>query len=161
MYRHFQNREALFRAVALRGLETLAGYQQRALDACREDDALGRLYAACSAYLHFAADHPGFYNLLFDYTMPGILEAPEIQAAQKSSQRTAVAQIVACQERGLIHEIDPNLLATALWTCAHGVSQLRLADTLNSFLDDDSDPDLLAETILAMVLDRFRLDRPL
>lgn len=122
-YRHFDDRNALLRAVALEGHRSLA----RRLDAAWRDphatplrafDALGR------AYLAFAREEPASYAAMFDAGVD-LGEDAELSAASDAAFGVLVRAAAAVLEP-LPPETRPPATMVALHVCSlsHGVADL-------------------------------------
>ena len=115
-YHHFDNRDALFAAVAERGFTGLLGAMTGAAGATSRD----QLVAICEAYVEFAAHHPTRFRLMFGPLLaskalyPGLKEAGERSffVLLEASRAVAPAQALP--------------LALAGWSMAHGLAHLRI-----------------------------------
>lgn len=135
-YRHFEDKTALFAAVAEGGF--------RRMRAAQADAARGRpvgrerLEALAVAYVRFALEEPSTYRVMFgdrldDGPVPGTEEAqaarararfPTLDEAVEASFDLLVGEVVAAQEAGVLRPLPPRDLALALWTLTHGYVDL-------------------------------------
>jgi AcrR family transcriptional regulator len=117
---HFTDRRGLFTALATEGFRLLT----RALT-----EARGRFTDAALAYVRFALDHPGHYQVMFNKSL---LDA--------SNAELAAAEAAAGSElsRGVATLRDPNARADpaaaqlAAWSLVHGFSTLWLNEAVNA-----------------------------
>ncbi|MGA4847775.1 TetR/AcrR family transcriptional regulator [Streptomyces sp. G5(2025)] len=115
--RHFPTHVALLSAIARRGFAELAAEVARA---AAEGDARTRLRALSRAYLGFAADHRGMFELMFRHDL---LESNELGLRETSLPLFDVLV-------GLVAEARPasgagaRVAAGALWANLHGIAQL-------------------------------------
>jgi AcrR family transcriptional regulator len=122
-YKHFKDRAAMLRAVALGGMERLATAMQAAADA-HPGGAPARVVALGRCYVDFARAEPGVFRLMF-----GLAEnhedAPELQALGERAQ--GIVEGVVADHLGLPPTEDAvRLRAHALWCFVHGMSFLSL-----------------------------------
>ena len=117
---HFTDRRGLFTALATQGFQLLG----EALF-----DARGDFTAAALAYVRFAIEHPGHYQVMFNKSLLDGLD-PELAAAEAA----AGAEL----SRGVATLRDPNAQADpagarlAAWSLVHGFSMLWLNDAVNA-----------------------------
>jgi AcrR family transcriptional regulator len=121
---HFGDRRGLFTALATEGFGMLA----EALKGARPD-----FLDAALAYVRFALDHPGHYEVMFDKSLydasnPGLVAAETAAGAELAA---GVATLDDPRARD-----DPQAAALAAWSLVHGFSLLWL----NKTIDDDNDP---------------------
>jgi AcrR family transcriptional regulator len=117
---HFTDRRGLFTALATQGFQLLA----EALVEARPQFA-----DAALAYVRFAIDHPGHYQVMFNRSLVDGSDA-ELAAAEAA----AGAEL----SRGVATLRDPNAQADpagaqlAAWSLVHGFSMLWLNDAVNA-----------------------------
>jgi len=117
---HFTDRRGLFTALATEGFQLLT----KALI-----DARGRFTDAALAYVRFAIEHPGHYQVMFNKSLLDTSN-PELAAAEAA----AGAEL----SRGVATLGDPNARADpagaqlAAWSLVHGFSTLWLNDAVNA-----------------------------
>jgi AcrR family transcriptional regulator len=135
---HFTDRRGLFTALATQGFGLLA----EALI-----DARGDFTAAALAYVRFAIEHRGHYQVMFNKSLLDGAD-PELAAAEAA----AGAELA----RGVATLRDPNARADpagarlAAWSLVHGFSMLWLNDAVNAQVRQD-DP-MAAVTRIATML---------
>ncbi|WP_329384381.1 TetR/AcrR family transcriptional regulator [Streptomyces sp. NBC_01716] len=120
IYPHFPDRSAIVLAVVREGFAELSG-RLRSSVARAGDDPRERLYAACRAYLDFAAAHPGRYRAMFAELPatddPATLGAP--------AQRVLADALAECVTAGHSTSTAPRADALALWLGLHGFAHQR------------------------------------
>jgi AcrR family transcriptional regulator len=113
LYSHFDGKDAIVRAVAIRGFEELADALRRArLAAVR--GPVGALLAVCQAYIDFAVDSPALYQAMF--VMP-----TDIRFASDETPpplRDCFDEFVSALPAGTA---DRELLAEVIWASLHGL----------------------------------------
>ncbi len=116
---HFTDRRGLFTALAAEGFELLT----RALL-----DARGNFADAALAYVRFAIEHPGHYQVMFNKPL---LDATDAHlAAAEAAAGAELARGVASLRDPKAHA-DPAGAALAAWSLVHGFSTLWLNDAVN------------------------------
>ncbi|WP_329033989.1 TetR/AcrR family transcriptional regulator [Streptomyces sp. NBC_01725] len=144
IYPHFPGRPAILLAVVREAFAELAFRLRTAVDAAG-DDAEQRLYAACHAYLDFAAAHPERYRAMFgELAKPAATdggtaddgttgsrttgdEAPGPGPASLGAQalRVLTGVLGDCATAGRSTSTDPCADAVALWLGLHGLAHQR------------------------------------
>lgn len=137
---HFTDRRGLCTALATQGFELLT----QALVDARDD-----FTDAALAYVRFAIDHPGHYEVMFDKSLLDASNA-ELTAAQSA----AGAELA----RGVATLGDPNARADptgaqlAAWSLVHGFATLWLNGAVNDEVRA-ADPMHTVRRIAAMLFD--------
>ena len=115
LYRHFEDKQAIFRALAADGFAALA----TALEQCERT-----LQALSQSYRRFARANPALYRLMYDCPLPA-------GAVPSGVVGRAFAPLLAVC-RGDVDE------ARALWAFAHGLASLELARRFPAGADLDA-----------------------
>lgn len=115
---HFADRRGLFTALAAQGWRMLA----EALADARPD-----FLNAASAYVRFALDHPGHYEVMFDKSLidETNCELAEAKAAAGEELGRGVATLTDARSQS-----DPEGAALAAWSLVHGFIMLWLNDLI-------------------------------
>jgi AcrR family transcriptional regulator len=117
---HFVDRRGLFTALAAQGFRLLA----EALTTAR-----GHFADAALAYVRFAIEHPGHYQVMFNRSLLDIadteLAAAETAAGAELSRGVATLRDAHAQS-------DPAGAQLAAWSLVHGFSTLWLNDAVNA-----------------------------
>lgn len=137
---HFTDRRGLFTALAAEGFQLLCA----ALTAAR-----GRFVDAALAYVQFAIEHPGHYEVMFDRSLldPSNAELVAAQAAAGAELSRGVATLTdpkACA--------DPAGAELAAWALVHGFSTLWLNDAVDARVEA-ADPMRTVERIARLLFD--------
>lgn len=118
VYLHFADKEELLAAVCMRVWDELG----RLFAECRDPDPFQRLGRCGRAYIRFALDHPVQYRVL----MMTPSSAEGVPPAAQACFRYMVDAVRACVESGVLRG-EPEQLALALWSSAHGSAALLIA----------------------------------
>ncbi|HYJ54360.1 MAG TPA: TetR/AcrR family transcriptional regulator [Mycobacterium sp.] len=132
---HFGDRRGLFTALAAQGWRKLAA----ALAQARPEFG-----DAALAYVQFAIDHPGHYEVMFDRSLVNP-DSAELVAAQHAAG-AELASGVGTLDDSRAKE-DPEAAALAAWSLVHGFAMLWL----NEAIDTDSDPAATAQRVARML----------
>jgi AcrR family transcriptional regulator len=117
---HFTDRRGLFTALATQGFRLLT----EALI-----DARGSFTDAAPAYVRFAIEHPGHYQVMFDKSL--LDTADTDLAAAKAAAGAELSRGVATL-RDPHARADPAAAQLAAWSLVHGFSMLWLNDAVNA-----------------------------
>jgi AcrR family transcriptional regulator len=132
---HFTDRRGLFTALAAEGFGMLA----QALTAARPD-----FLDAALAYVRFAIDHPGHYEVMFDKSLYDTTD-PDLVAAETAAGAELAAGVGTLDDPRAKN--DPHAAALAAWSLVHGFSLLWL----NSAIDHDPDPMVTVHRVAGML----------
>lgn len=127
IYRHFDSKDALMKAVINAGFEKLDTCITPVLENF-DDDVVTRFEKMGRAYIDFAIDNPAVYRMIFGHElMQEREESCDINDAEQACGFHAlVALIVEGQEKALFKTEDPILQATTVWSMIHGLSNLLI-----------------------------------
>lgn len=126
--RYFPTLAALLSAVAARGYDTLYGRlrdldDSRPADATDPDAARALLQATAMAYLNFAAERPGLFELMFRH---------DLLAGSGENLRTHSLPVLGLQRDRFVAALtdtaallDPDQRALDLWAQMHGIAVLH------------------------------------
>jgi len=127
IYRHFDSKDALLKAVINAGFEKLHEcitpiLEQEHVDVLTRFEKMGR------AYINFALNNPAIYRMIFgDELMQEREESCDINDEEQACGFHAlVALLIEGQEQGLFKPEDPLLQATTVWSMIHGLSNLLI-----------------------------------
>jgi AcrR family transcriptional regulator len=125
-YHHFANREAILAAIVHEGFTRLDARLVEAQHRDRRKDAQQLLRDTIRAYMLFALDNPVHYRIMFRPELVALPNFPDALAAAQSSFQRLVTAVSACNPD--VAKTDPQLIevANALWSAAHGISDLWL-----------------------------------
>jgi AcrR family transcriptional regulator len=148
-YRHFEDKEALLRAIAAAGMEDLGRRAELAVRRTRGS----QLAAALRAYVTWGIENPDWYRVTFQSRATGHREAPDdfaLTGAGKVLLESFVRLVVAAQETGELPPGSPTELFGVLWSAVHGTVDLSLAGRGKAELGT-ADPRRLVDTLLALL----------
>lgn len=132
---HFVDRRGLFTALAAQGWRMLA---------VALADARPEFSDAASAYVRFAIEHPGHYEVMFDRSLVNPADV-ELVAAQDAAGAELAAGVGTLDDARA--EADPQSAALAAWSLVHGFATLWL----NEAIDTDGDPVAAAQRAARML----------
>ena len=124
---HFTDRRGLFTALATQGFQLLA----EALVGARPEFA-----DAALAYVRFAIEHPGHYQVMFNKSLLDTSDA-ELAAAEAAAGAELSHGVATLRDSNA--RADPDGAQLAAWSLVHGFSMLWLDDAVNAKVRE-SDP---------------------
>lgn len=127
IYRHFDSKDALMKAVILAGFEKLDAAVRPSL-LQRDKSVLERFHSMGRAYIGFAVNHPSLYRVLFgDELKEEREDACDMHdATQATGFHALVELVVEAQEEKILQEGDAMMQATVIWSMVHGLSNLLI-----------------------------------
>lgn len=134
---HFTDRRGLFTALATEGFELLAA----ALT-----DARPQFIDAAKAYVRFALDHPGHYEVMFDKSLYDDTD-PDLVAASSAAGAELNRGVGTLADPKAVD--DPAGAALAAWSLVHGFSMLWLNDAI----DTGGDPIAQVQRLATILFD--------
>ncbi|MFI1651388.1 TetR/AcrR family transcriptional regulator [Streptomyces avidinii] len=121
--RYFPTHHSLLSAIARRGFEDLGVRFAAAAAGARESSPRERVRAIGRAYVGYALEHPGMFELMFRHDLldsagQAASEGPRLRESTLSMFDLLVALVCRCGAA------EPSVAAAALWANLHGVAQL-------------------------------------
>lgn len=137
-YRHFADKDTLLAAVAARGFDELSTEIAGSL-AATEHDPQARFRALGEAYVRFAVERPGRYQIMFGRDILNRDVHPALCAAADRAFATLVDEVERAQQSGLLRDDSPaTALAAGAWAVVHGLADLLLSGRFNEIADGDT-----------------------
>jgi AcrR family transcriptional regulator len=90
------------------------------------DDPLADILALGRAYRASATADPHLYTVMFGSPVPGFEPAPEDYAHAETTFTPLLDAVRRAVAAGLLMDVAPGLIATALWANVHGLVSLEL-----------------------------------
>jgi len=132
VYRHFEDKEALFGEACTMGLEIFYGYLVKALAG---KTPRSRLDICSAQYLRFGLEHPRDYRLIF----MGDGESYSDQALSVEDRgptfQFLMDRVRECMDAKVMKHADIEETAATIWAHVHGLVSLRLAGQLGNLSD--------------------------
>jgi AcrR family transcriptional regulator len=140
----------------LRGLfiEAFARFAAHLDTVTPSDDPLADLLAFGRAYRASALANPHLYAMMFGSPVPGFEPTPEDYAHAEATFTPLLGTVRRAVAAGLLRDLDPYLIATALWANTHGLVSLELGCAMP---DEAGRPEELFETAICANLDGWRM----
>jgi AcrR family transcriptional regulator len=129
LYRHFDSKEDVLRAVVAEGFRTFGAYLYRALEG---RTPLERLALTGQGYVAFAIEQPRYYEVIhLSPALLGFIELPAEALGPACATRQFLSDRVReCMEAGVLKHDDGELVATMIWASSHGLVSLYLGGLL-------------------------------
>jgi AcrR family transcriptional regulator len=155
-YRHFADKDTLLAAVAERGFAQLCQELAEELEHAG-DDTRARLNALGSAYVRFAVQHPGRYQIMFGRDIFDRNVHPALCNAADRTFESLRGEICRAQDGGALRrDQTADAIAAAAWAMIHGLADLLLSGRLAEVSQGDGQEltSSLAQMMLEGVLAR-------
>ncbi|MCM1967893.1 TetR/AcrR family transcriptional regulator [Streptomyces sp. G1] len=149
--RYFPTHHALLSAIARRGFGELGSRIPAALAGPGADDPRGQVRALGRAYVGYALEHPGMFELMFRHDLlDSSAEAgPDGRGGQGGPPEDRLRDSTLPMFELLVSLValcrtgdEPRIAAAALWANLHGVAQLWSRGSLPLALDGDPEGSL-------------------
>lgn len=137
---HFTDRRGLFTALATEGFQLLAAALA---------EARPHFVNAALAYVRFAIEHPGHYQVMFDKPLLDAAD-PDLVAAEAAAGAELSRGVATLHDAKA--QADPGGAELAAWSLVHGFSMLWLNDAVAP-RRNVTDPMKTAERIARMLFD--------
>ncbi|MGW1772686.1 TetR/AcrR family transcriptional regulator [Streptomyces sp. NPDC002104] len=144
--RYFPTHHALLSAIARRGFGELGSRIPAAMAGPGAEDPRGQVRALGRAYVGYALEHPGMFELMFRHDLldssgqdgpPGAPQGARLRDSTLPMFELLVSLVARCRTGG-----QPRITAAALWANLHGVAQLWSRGSLPLALDGDPEGSL-------------------
>jgi AcrR family transcriptional regulator len=148
-YHHFGDRDAIFTEIALIGFRIFAAELAAPARRGEDSDVVIRML---ERYVDFALSHTGYYRVMFRSDLCKIAESSELQTIADASFDTlidAVQTIVGDQAS----VDDIRVVATTMWSVAHGLATLLIDGPLEMKIGTLSNRKKLIRAVGKQVVD--------
>ena len=125
LYRHFDDKDALLKALVDEGFARFETHVARAAD---QPSPLDRLRALLREYVEFALENPRTFELMFLIPRSGIPAAPASLARSPSPAFTRIiASVEEAMRDGMLAPDDPGQTLLLAWSATHGLLALHFS----------------------------------
>ena len=134
-YHHFGDRDAIFTEIAHIGFRIFAAELAAPVRPSEDPDIVIRML---ERYVNFALTHTGYYRVMFRSDLCKIAESSEVQKIADAAFDTlidAVQSIIG--DAGSVDDI--RIVATTMWSVAHGLATLLIDGPLEMKIGTLSD----------------------
>jgi AcrR family transcriptional regulator len=148
IYFYFKDKEELFAALQLEGLDLLRQAIGKALKKGISPEE--KIRAIAAAYLQFSDKHKNYYDIInYFLTSPGTVFSPDLKNEIDSHGNASIFMLTEAFsegiEKGLFKPVDPRRQAIILWSTFNGVIQLKKLE--NTILARDDYHSLYTEAL--------------
>lgn len=127
VYRHFEDRMALFAAVAQQGYVDLLEGLRESLVGLPRTRPIARMEAMGVAYVSFAIDHPAHYRLMFGRRLNEDGKYPQLEELSQEAFALISGELSAGQLQGHFGDWPPREAVFSFWSLTHGYVSLVLS----------------------------------
>ncbi|MEO8799335.1 MAG: TetR/AcrR family transcriptional regulator [Polyangiaceae bacterium] len=129
VYRHFEDKDALFGAVCGQALELFYAYLVKALAA---KTPRARIELCTMQYLRFGLDNRRDYRLIFMGDGSQLRDGPYATEDRGPTYQFLMDRVRECMDAGDFRVGDIDQTAATIWAHVHGLVSLRLAGQLGN-----------------------------
>jgi len=128
IYFYFRDKEELYAALQLEGLDLLHRYVSETIsDDLSADDAVRRI---ALAYLRFSEEHKSYFDIMnYFLASPTTVFSPELKTQVDGHAANSIALLVDAIQKGVdegvFHKVNPRQEALILWSGCHGAIMLK------------------------------------
>jgi AcrR family transcriptional regulator len=133
-YHYFEDREAIFAALAQEGFNILALRLEN--DMTSTERAVDRFVRAGQTYVEFALDHPALFRIMFRPDVVTMDRFPETRACGERAFKMLPALVQDCIAEGLPADPSVQALVILAWSVPHGLACLLLDGPLAMKIPD-------------------------
>src|SRR5262249_45457230 len=127
IYRYYENKDDLLFAVVNEGFSEFA--RQLTQAAAGVSNPLKRLEALWHAYVRFGLNNPVYYQMMFMQRADLLFESQREQTRPMIESFDALQNTVrAAMDAGVMKRGDVETYSRVIWSLAHGLTSLALAD---------------------------------
>ncbi len=150
IYNHFANLDELLAAIAAHGYRQLEALERKTYTSITDRESCLRELAR--DYLHFAADNPSLYRLMFSRAVVGYRSLPEVNEAGDSTFKLSVEWWYGEGSYDPEKSAIAYPYALAVWSLCHGAA-LQMLDGMVTMGDQaDISVDALADALMDVFL---------
>ncbi len=152
LYRHFDSKDELMKAVVKAGFEKFHNFIAPAI--MNNESVLNKLYAVGKSYIEFAIKNPNLYRMMFGHELQNEREdSCDIKDEDDApSFHALVSLVVEAQNSKLFKKDDPILQSTVIWSMMHGLVKLLI----DGHVHVKDNLDALFEMTFQTILDGMR-----
>ena len=124
LYRHFSDKSTLLAAVARDGFQR---FRHDLLEVWSPHAGTRRGFELMGeAYVRFAVDNPGHYQVMFGDYRHLCDKDPELATDAAAAFQVLIDALTSLQAAGLVRRDEPRLLAEFIWAIVHGIAMLAI-----------------------------------
>jgi TetR/AcrR family transcriptional regulator len=151
IYFYYKDKEELFAALQVEGLELLHQTIRQSVDSESTPD--GKIRSIAQAYLRFSEEHKNYFDIInYFLTSPETMFPPDLKTEIDEHGNASIFALTTAIREGIdngqFKAVDPRRQAIILWSAFHGMIQLKKLE--KTILAKDEHQSLYMEA-----LDRF------
>jgi len=128
IYFYFKDKEELFAALQVEGLELLHQAISQAVN--KKSPPEKKINAIAQAYLRFSEDHKNYFDIInYFLTSPATIFPPELKNEIDERGNASIATLTEAVREGIdcgqFKAVDPRRQAIILWSAFNGMIQLK------------------------------------
>jgi len=142
-YHHFGDRNAVFTAIAIEGFQKFTAEMVAPPRKGEDGDSAVRL---CERYVAFALANTGHFRVMFRSDLCGMSDSEELQTVADAAFQTLVDVVDSIVDgKGTVDDV--RILATTVWSVAHGLASLLIDGPLEGKIGKIADRRALVRSV--------------
>jgi AcrR family transcriptional regulator len=134
IYLYFKDKDAIFHALHSEAFQALG---TRFAPLAHVEDPLERLLAMGRAYLQFAMENPGLYDLMFIMQAPMcVVEKLHVWEEGDNVFRVLTATVEEAMKKKKLRKTDVEITSFLIWSTLHGMAALHVRDRCYKVIDE-------------------------
>lgn len=124
-YAHFPDKQSLIAAISTEGFNQLYNELEAAISPHAKAPKK-QLIEGAQAYVRFAMENSDTFKIMFSGVLEKEKEYPSFVEISHNTFTLVVGVVKACQDVGVLRDIQPDLMAVSVWGQVHGIVSLAL-----------------------------------
>lgn len=137
-YAHFPDKQSLIAAISTEGFNQLYTELEAAIS-LHTKNPKKQLIGGAQAYIRFAVNNVDTFKIMFSDVLEKEKEYPSFVEISHNTFTLVVGVVKACQDAGVLRNVQPNLMAILVWGQVHGIVSLTLEGQISHTVLDHHD----------------------
>lgn len=132
-YAHFSDKQSLIAAISTEGFTQLYTELEAAISPYAKNPKK-QLLEGAKAYVRFAEENTDTFKIMFSGVLEKEKDYPAFVEISHNTFTLVVRVVKACQDAGIVRNVQPDLMAVSIWGQVHGIVSLALEGQISHTL---------------------------